>query len=395
MTKISYIDEAEIKDKKVLLRVDYNVTLNPDFSIADDARIRQSLPTIEHLLKNNNKIIIISHLGRPKDREEKFSLKPVVETLKLLIKNHEVILIENYHYSEAKILLKNQTSDSILVLENIRYFQEEKNNDENFARELSSLGDVFVNDAFGVSHRNDASVVGISKFIPSYGGLLLKKEVETINRIINNPEKPLVAILGGAKISTKIHLVEKLIQMTDYLLIGGALANTFFCAKGFDIGKSYCEYNEVENAKKLLFLASKKNSAILLPSDVITRQPGQNEAGGEVKKIEDIEAEDEILDIGPETQAEFGSVIAKAKTIIWNGPLGYIEEPYFTRGTDFVYYSIAQNSTAVSLVGGGDTLAAISKKEYLEKITHISTGGGAMLEFIEKGTLPGIEALKR
>jgi len=395
MSKITYIDEIEIKDKKVLLRVDYNVTLNPDFSIADDVRIRQSIPTIEHLLKNNNKIIIISHLGRPKGREEKFSLKPVVEALRQLIKNHEVILIENHHYPEAKILLQNQTNDSILVLENIRYSQEEKNNDENYARDLASLGDVFVNDAFGVSHRNDASVVGIPKFIPAYGGLLLKKEIETIDKIVNNPEKPVGAILGGAKISTKIHLVEKLIQMTDYLLIGGALANTFFCAKGLDIGKSYCEYNEVENAKKLLFFASKKSSAIILPSDVIARQPGQSEAGGKVKKIEDIEAEDEILDIGPETQAEFGSAIAKAKTIIWNGPVGYIEDPLFTRGTDFVYYSIAQNSSAVFLVGGGDTLAAISKKEYLNKITHISTGGGAMLEFIEKGTLPGIEALKK
>ncbi|OGK41052.1 phosphoglycerate kinase [Candidatus Roizmanbacteria bacterium RIFCSPLOWO2_01_FULL_37_12] len=395
MPEIKFIDEVEIKDKQVILRVDFNVTLNPDFSIADDVRIRQSLPTINYLLKNNNRLIIISHLGRPKGVDTKFSLKPVVEELKELLNPFDVMLINNFLNPVDKLSIKNQKSDTVLVLENIRFYQEEKNNDNIFARDLAGLGEIFVNDAFGVSHRNDASIVGIPKYIPSYGGLLLKKETETIEKIIKNPEKPVVAILGGAKISTKINLVEKLIDISDYLLIGGALANTFFCAKGLDIGKSYCEYNEVENAKKLLFLASKKHAAIILPSDVVARHPQHSESGGEVKKIKDIEPDDEILDIGPETQAEIGSAIAKAKTIIWNGPMGYIEERAFTRGTDFVYYSIAQNSEAVSLVGGGDTLAAISKKEYLDKITHISTGGGAMLEFIEKGTLPGIEALKR
>ena len=184
-------------------------------------------------------------------------------------------------------------------------------------------------------------------------------------------------------------------EIADYLLIGGGLANTFFCAQGYAIGKSYCEINEVENAKKLLFLASKKNSAIILPTDVITRNPEHSNSSGQTKNIKSIEPEDEILDIGPETQAEFGAIISKANTIIWNGPVGYIEESDFTRGTDFIYYSITQNSHAASIVGGGDTLAAISKKEYLDRITHISTGGGAMLEFIEKGTLPGIEALKK
>jgi phosphoglycerate kinase len=395
MTEVKFIDEVEIKDKTVLLRVDFNVTLNPDFSIADDVRIRQSLPTINYLLKNGNRLIIISHLGRPNGRESKFSLKPVVEELKKLLKPLDVILVNDFLNPVDNLLLKNQKSDTVLVLENIRFYPEEKNNDENFAKKLSELTDVFVNDAFGVSHRNDASIVGVPKLIPAYGGLLLKKETETIEKIVKNPAKPVVSILGGAKISTKINLLEKLIDLSDYLLIGGALANTFFCAKGLDIGKSYCEYNEVENAKRLLFLAAKKSSAIVLPSDVIARQPDQSDGGGQVKNCKEIAAEDEILDIGPETQAEFGSAIAKAKTIIWNGPMGYIEEPAFTRGTDFVYYSIAQNSSAVSLVGGGDTLAAISKKEYLDKITHISTGGGAMLEFIEKGTLPGIEALKK
>lgn len=394
MPDIKFIDEVEIKNKKVLLRIDYNVTLNPDFSIADDARIRQSLPTINTLLKNGNKIIIISHLGRPKGVDPKFSLQPVVDDLKKLIKNYEIILIRNFESIEDQLLLKNQTPDSIMVLQNIRYYSEEKNNDVNFARRLAGLGEVFVNDAFGVSHRNDASVVGIPRFLPAYGGLLLKTEITTINKIVANPVKPVVSILGGAKISTKINLVEKLINISDYILIGGALANTFFAAKGLSIGKSFSEYKEVDNAKKLLFLAANKNSALKLPTDVITRQSDNPNPTTPVKDINSISPEDEILDIGPETQAEFGSIIAKAGTIIWNGPMGYIEDPAFTRGTDFIYYSIAQNSPALSLVGGGDTLAAISKKEYLDKITHISTGGGAMLEFIEKGTLPGIEALK-
>ena len=318
MSEVKFIDEVEIKNKKVILRVDFNVTLNPDFSIADDARIRQSLPTINYLLKNNNRLIIISHLGRPKGPDTKFSLKPVVEELKNLLKPFDVMLINNFLNPIDKLSLQNQKPDTVLVLENIRYFQEEKNNDNNFARELAGLGEVFVNDAFGVSHRSDASVVGIPKHIPSYGGLLLKKETETIRKIVNNPEKPVVAILGGAKISTKINLVEKLINISDYLLIGGALANTFFCAKGINIGKSYCEYSEVESAKKLLFLASKKSSALILPSDVVARHPQHSESGGQVKNLKDIEPEEEILDIGPETQAEFGAVIARAKTIIWN-----------------------------------------------------------------------------
>lgn len=395
MNGIQYIDEAEIKNQRVILRVDYNVTLNPDFSIADDARIQQSLPTINYLLKNNNKLIIISHLGRPKGIDPKLSLQSVTEDLKKLIPNHEVILIRNFQSVEDKILLNNQTIDAVFVLQNIRYFPEEENNDVNFARSLSALGNVFVNDAFGVSHRSNASVVGIPKFLPAYGGLLLKKEIGMIDKVMKSQEKPFAAILGGAKISTKINLVEKLLEMTDYLLIGGALANTFFAAKGLEVGQSFYEAGEIENAKKLLFLAAKKSSALILPTDVVVRQSANSKNDGIVKNIKDVEADDEILDIGPETQAEFGSIIAKAKTIVWNGPVGYIEEPAFTRGTDFIFYSIAQNSGAISLVGGGDTLAAISKKEYLNKITHISTGGGAMLEYIEKGTLPGIEALKR
>jgi 3-phosphoglycerate kinase len=221
----------------------------------------------------------------------------------------------------------------------------------------------------------------------------LKKEVAMIGKIIHEPQKPVVAILGGAKISTKISLIGKLMEVADYLLIGGGLANTFLCAMEFQIGKSMCEYTEVQTARRLLFDASAKHTAVIVPKDAIVGS-GPDSKDSVVKKVADISDSEHILDIGPETQAEFGSYIAKAKTIVWNGPIGYVENPEYKRGTDFIYYAITQNKQAVSVVGGGDTISAISKEEYLDQITHISTGGGAMLEFIEKGTLPGIEALK-
>lgn len=387
MSKITYIDEVEIKNKTILLRVDFNVSLNPDHTISNDERIKQSLPTINYLLKNNNRLIIVSHLGRPKGYEENYSLKIVAEQLKKYLPNISISLAKNIKEVKEK-------KETIVVLENIRFFPEEKNYSEKFAKKLASLADIYVNDAFGVCHRTDTSVVGPPKFILGYGGLLLKKEVKTISKVIKNPKKPVVTIIGGAKISTKLPLLYRLIEIADYVLIGGGLANTFFCAQGLEIGKSFCEYEAVAQARKLLFHAAQKNTAVVLPSDVVIGEPENSENGGQIKRIDEIPQGAVILDIGPQTQAVFGSIIAKAKTIIWNGPVGYFENPSFRRGTDFIYYAITQNNQATSIVGGGDTLAAISKKEYLDKITHISTGGGAMLEFIEKGTLPGIEALK-
>ncbi|VVA43988.1 phosphoglycerate kinase [Candidatus Roizmanbacteria bacterium] len=387
MSKITYIDEAEIKNKTILLRVDFNVSLNQDYTISNDARIKQSLPTINYLLKNNNRLIIISHLGRPKGFDKKFSLKIVADKLKEYMPNVEITLVNSIEEVKEK-------KEKIVVLENIRFFPKEKDFSTLFAKELSSLADVYVNDAFGVSHRSDTSIVGPPKFLPSYGGLLLKKELKIISQVLKNPKKPVVAIIGGAKISTKIGLINKLVDMVDYLIIGGGLANTFACAQGFEVGTSFCEYEAVQQARKLLSLAKGNRAFIVLPvdADVATSKDDKEH---EVVKIENIPSNKSIFDIGPETKALIGGIIAKAKTIIWNGPVGYFENPAFKEGTDFVYYSIAQNHDAVSIVGGGDTLAAISKKEYLDKITHISTGGGAMLEFIEKGTLPGIEALKK
>ncbi len=390
---VRYIDEASIENMTVLLRDDLNVTLNPDSTIADDARIQQSLPTIKFLLEKGNRLIIMSHLGRPKGRDPQCSLKPVVQKLQDDLPGYTVTLVDDFLTADPSIF-KNQQSREIFVLENIRYYPEEKNNDPAFTKKLAALAQVYVNDAFGVCHRADASVVGLPAEMPAYGGLLLKKEIKMISRILQNPEKPLVAILGGAKISTKINLIDRLMEIADHLIVGGGLANTFFSAMGYEIGKSFNQYEQVENAHRLLFAAKEKNTTITLPQDAVVGLPDKPEVAGQVKKVTELAKDDQILDIGPESQAVFGTLIAKAKTIVWNGPVGYTENPEYRRGTDFIYYAITQNTDAVSIVGGGDTLAAISKKEYLDKITHISTGGGAMLEFIEKGSLPGIEALK-
>lgn len=387
MKKIIYIDEVEIKDKTVLLRVDFNVSLNPDYTISNSARIKQSLQTINYLLNNNNRLIIISHLGRPKGIDKKFSLKIVVNKLKEYLPNVSISFARNIEEVKEK-------KEKIIVLENIRFFPKEKDYSTIFAKQLASLADIYVNDAFAVCHRSDTSVIGPPRFLPSYGGLLLKKELNIISQVIDKPKKPIVAIIGGAKVSTKIGLINKLVKIVDYLIIGGGLANAFVNAQGFDVGTSLCEYEVVQQARKLLSLPKKNRALIVLPVDAVVAI-SKDARESEVVKVESIPSNKSIFDIGPETKAQIGGIIAKAKTIIWNGPVGYFENPAFKRGTDFIYYSITHNSNAVSIVGGGDTLAAISKKEYLDKITHISTGGGAMLEFIEKGTLPGIEALKK
>ena len=387
MKKIIYIDEVEIKNKTVILRVDFNVSLNQDYTISNDARIRQSLPTINYLLKNKNRLVIISHLGRPKAIDDKYPLKVVVDKLKEYLPNVDISLAKDVEEVRTK-------KEKIVFLENIRFFPKEKDFSTIFAKQLSSMGDVYVNDAFGVCHRADTSVIGPPKFLPAYGGLLLKKELSMISKITHNPKKPIAAIIGGAKVSTKVGLINKLMKIVDYLIIGGGLANTFVNAQGYEIGTSFCEYEAVQQARKLLSLAKKGRAFILLPVDAIVAKT-KNDKEHQTKKINNISSEESIFDIGPETKAQIGSILAKAKTIIWNGPVGYFENPAFKEGTDFIYYSIAQNHEAISIVGGGDTLAAISKKEYLDKITHISTGGGAMLELIEKGTLPGIEALKK
>lgn len=393
MKKILFIDEVEIKNQRVLARVDFDVSLNPDHSIANDVRIKQNLPTLKYLLKNNNRLICIAKLNRPKFRDPKHSLKPVIERLREYLPDNKITLVDDFLTCDQNIF-KDQKPNEILVLENIRFYPKEKDYSTLFAKKLASLADVYVNDGFAVSHRTDTSVIGPPKFIPGYGGLLLKKELKMLTSVLKNPKKPIVAIIGGAKVSTKIGLINKLVKMVDYLIIGGGLANTFVCAQGLEVGTSFCEYEAVQQARKLLALAKKNRAQIILPVDAVVAET-KDDKESLVVKIENIPPKKSIFDIGPETKAQIGGILARAKTIIWNGPVGYFENPVFRQGTDFIYYSITHNEGVTSIVGGGDTLSAISHKEYLSKITHISTGGGAMLEFIEKGTLPGIDALKR
>jgi phosphoglycerate kinase len=391
---VKFIDQADIKDKRVLLRADFDVSLNPDATIANDARIKQNIPTIQKLLENNNRVICVAKMNRPhgRDRDPKHSLKIVVDRLKEYLPQQTVTLVDDFQTTDQSVFT-NQQPNEILVLENIRFYPGEKQNDPAFAASLGKLADVYVNDAFAMCHRTEASIVGVPALIPGYGGLLLKKEIEMIEKAIQDPHKPLVVILGGSKISSKINLIGKLLTIADQLLIGGGMANTFLAAQNIEVGQSIYEYDEKETARRLLYEATQKHTQIVLPSDAIIGAIDGRESVA--KKVGEILREDNILDIGPETQAAWGAVMAKANTIIWNGPVGYFENPTYRRGTDFIYYSITHNDHCVSIVGGGDTLAAISKKEYLDKITHISTGGGAMLEYIEKGTLPGIEALNR
>lgn len=387
---MKYIDEVQLRDKTILLRDDFNISLDARHHISNDERIRQSLPTIEYLLKEHNQLILLSHLGRPQGVDPKFSLAPVAKRLQEYLPHQHIILVPDLKSLSAEKTRKDNKND-VFLLENIRFFPGEEANSPDFAKELASLGDVYVNDAFSVSHRASASVVGLPHLLPSYGGLLLKKEVETIGHAIAHPKNPFVAVLGGAKISSKIALIDKLIAIADFVLLGGGLANTFLLALGMEVGKSLVEPGEVAKAKQLLSHAEKHRTRLLLPSDVVV-----GDVEGKtvmVKPVQMLAKTDRIFDIGPETQASFGQALALAKTIIWNGPVGHFEVEAYQRGTDFLYYAIADNTQAVSIVGGGETLAALTHKEHLDHITHISTGGGAMLEFIEKGTLPGIEAL--
>jgi len=391
-TVMKFVDEITISHKTVLLRVDFNVSLNPNHAIADDARIKQSIPTIEYLLKHKNRLILIAHLGEPEKRDNEYSLRPVAKHLEKYLPHNKIILIEDFIANPRQ--LKDQSSDEIILLENIRFYPGEQANDPTFAKQLAALGEIYVNDAFSVSHRKAASIVGLPELLPSYGGLLLKKEITVLDTIMRHPKQPFVAIIGGKKISTKIKFISKLTAVADYILVGGGLANTFLAAEGLPVGKSLISDDDISLAKQLIAHAKREHTHLLLPLDVAVGK-ALDSTTSEIKKVDGIANDEVALDIGPETQAAFGKVIDEAHTIVWNGPVGYMENQEFKRGTDFLYYSITDNDHVTSVVGGGDTLSAISKKEYLDKITHISTGGGAMLEFIENGTLPGIEALKK
>lgn len=402
---MKFIDDVIIHRKRVLLRVDFNVPLKEDGSIADDLRIRETIPTIKYLLDRQNKVIIVSHLGRPTllpikqgfagqadKRNSQHSLEKVAHRVHSYLPDYHWHFVPDFLTDHH--LLEQVKIGEFAILENIRFYSGEADNDAGLAKRLASLADVYVNDAFAVSHREAASIVAINKYLPAYGGFLLRKEIDMLNKLIKKPKKPFVAIIGGKKISTKIKFLSKLTRLADYVLLSGGLSNTFLLARGIQIGKSLFIRRELGQVNYLTAIAKRNGTKILLPEDAIAG-PDPDGEKSLVKLVNSLGKGDQILDIGPKTQAEYEAVINRAKTIVWNGPLGHFENPQFRRGTDFIYYAIALNKQAFSVIGGGDTLAAIAGNKNLENITHISTGGGAMLEYIENGTLVGLEALKK
>ncbi|MCJ7644612.1 MAG: phosphoglycerate kinase [Candidatus Aminicenantes bacterium] len=389
-----FVEELDVKGKRVFLRVDFNVPLTEEGEIRDDTRIRASLPTIIYLLEHGAKLVIASHLGRPKGKvDPKMSLKPAAARLASLIPN-KVTQAPDVVGTEVTRLKKELKEGEVLLLENVRFTKAETDNDEAFARQLAEDIDVFVNDAFGSCHRAHASVVAIARFVKEKAaGYLLKKEVDYLRKAVHDPAKPYVAILGGAKVEDKIPVIENLLNKADDILIGGAMAYTFLKAQGKDVGKSLVEDDKLDIARTVLKKAAEKKVNFLLPLDHVLA--AEVDAGAETEVVESLPfpAGKMGVDIGPKTVAAYAKIIAGAKTIVWNGPLGVFEIDKFAKGTIGIAESVAA-SGAISIVGGGDSIAAVKKAGVTDKISHISTGGGASLEFLAYETLPGIDALE-
>lgn len=388
------LKDMDVENKKVLVRVDYNVPINEKGEITDDIRIRSSIPTIEYLLGKNAAIILMSHLGRPKGEPKKeFTLEPVAKKLSELLNKDVIFSDDDKVVSETVKKQANALkSGQIMLLQNTRYRKEEEKNGEEFAKDLASLAEVYINDAFGTSHRAHASNVGVSKFLPSALGFLVEKEVSIMGKALDDPERPFVAILGGAKVSDKIGVIENLIKKVDAIIIGGGMAFTFLKAKGYEVGKSLLEEDKVELAKELIKKAKANGVALVLPIDIVVAKEFKNDTEFKTVAADSIPADMMGLDIGEETISLFSDVIKEAKTIIWNGPMGVFEMDNFNKGT----YAIANamvHSGAITIVGGGDSASAVEKAGLADKITHVSTGGGASLELLEGKVLPGIDAI--
>lgn len=383
------IRDVDVDKVRCLVRVDFNVPLK-DGKVTDDTRIRAALPTIEYLLEHQSALVLCSHLGRPKGEVvPELSLRPVAERLGKLL-GKPVLFIDSCIGIDAETAANDLKPGEILLVENTRFYPGEKKNDPEFSRDLAKLGDLYVNDAFGSAHRAHASTVGVTDYLPAVAGFLMEKELDYLGGVLENPSKPFIAILGGAKISDKIGVVESLLDRADKLLIGGGMANTFLAAVGNDMAESLVESDSLETAKSLLDIGA---SQIVLPSDLVVADQFAAEAKSQVVPAEKVPMGWRAMDIGPETVNTFKASISEAGLIVWNGPMGVFEFPEFSKGTRDVAKAVA-DAEAVSVVGGGDSAAAINEAGLTERISHVSTGGGASLEMLEGKTLPGVAALQ-
>jgi len=391
---IRTVDQIELQGKRVFIRVDFNVPFDDKNNIADDTRIALSLPTIRFVIEAGGKVILASHLGRPKGKRDlKFSLAPVAVRVSQLL-GQKVILATDCVGEEVQRQIEKMGERDVLLLENLRFHPEEEKNDEAFSRALASLCDIYVNDAFGAAHRAHASTEGMTKYVKILAaGFLMMEEIESLEKALVNPQKPYVAILGGAKVSDKIGVIQNLLERVTTLLVGGGMAYTFLKAKGFEVGKSLVEEDQIKYSLSLIERAEGRIK-LILPSDHVAAERMDVEAKRQVVKNEKVPSDWVCLDIGPETVTIFSEEIRLASTIFWNGPMGVFELEPFSQGTFAIAKAIA-NSSAFSIVGGGDSVAAVNKAGVAERISHISTGGGASLEFLEGKKLPGIEALRR
>lgn len=385
------IRDVDVQGQKVLVRVDFNVPQDESGRVTDDTRIRAALPTIRYLRENGARVILMSHLGRPKGKVvEKLRLDPVADRLAELL-GQPVRKLDEAIGSNVREAVTAMRPGDVLLLENLRFYPEEEDNDPTFARQLASLADLYVNDAFGTAHRAHASTEGVAHYLPAVAGLLMAKEVDFLSRALQSPDRPFVAILGGAKVSDKIGVIDNLLSKVDKLLIGGGMANTFLLAMGYDVGESLAELDKIDMAKELLARGKDK---LVLPVDAVVADAFNAEANRQVVAVDAVPAGWRILDIGPETVKRYAEALQGARTVVWNGPMGVFELEPFAVGTMAIAHAVADLPEATTIVGGGDSVAAVEAAGVADRITHISTGGGASLEFLEGRELPGVAILQ-
>lgn len=395
MTTINTIDQLDAAGKRVLVRVDFNVPVK-DGLVVDDTRITAALPTIERLVGQGARVVLMSHRGRPSGEgfEEGFSLKPAAKRLAQLV-DAPVRMADDIAGPDALAKVESLASGEILVVENLRFDKREKKNDPTFCAELAKLGEVYVNDAFGTAHRAHASTAGVAELLPAYAGYLMEREVSTLTGMLAQPERPFTAVLGGSKVSDKIQVIDALMEKCDTLVIGGGMCFTFLAAKGHGVGSSLCERDFVDRAAQMIERAREKGVELLLPVDVVAADRFAEDADSMVVGVDSIPEDRMGLDIGPKTAELYGEACRKAATVFWNGPMGVFEMDAFSAGTRAVAEAIAENRTGTTIIGGGDSVAAVNKFGLADRMTFISTGGGASMELVEGKELPGVAALCR